>query len=99
MVKMLKLLRVGRLVRYFSQFEALVLNVWPHNVLRLMKIVFVVVLFSHWNGCVQYLIALWEGFPSDSWVVRDDARTRPRRPLPGVQLLLPSTRPHPHPSI
>jgi len=27
-------------------------------------------LFSHWNGCIQFLLASIEGFPSDCWVVR-----------------------------
>ena len=27
-------------------------------------------LFTHWNGCIQFLIAGLENYPSDSWVVR-----------------------------
>ena len=29
-----------------------------------------IVVFAHCNCCLQYLIALLEGFPIDSWVVR-----------------------------
>eukprot|EP00966_Prymnesium_polylepis_P285834 6602860-Prymnesium_polylepis.2 len=27
-------------------------------------------LFTHWNGCIQFLFASFDGFPEDSWVAR-----------------------------
>eukprot|EP00966_Prymnesium_polylepis_P328189 7383995-Prymnesium_polylepis.1 len=38
-------------------------------------------LFSHWNGCIQFLLASIENFPSDSWVVRAGLENKEVCPL------------------
>ena len=33
--------------------------------------------FAHWNACVQFLLAVLDGFPLDSWVERAGIRSAP----------------------
>ena len=65
-----------------SLCRSVILNSLPHNIVRLAKIIFLLIMFSHWNACIQYLIAAWEGFPADSWVVRADILEAGGKPLP-----------------
>jgi hypothetical protein len=37
-----------------------------HNMQRLGKLIFVMLMFSHWDGCLLYLVAYLEGFPANS---------------------------------
>ncbi len=41
------------------------------KIINIFNLVMVILVFSHWNGCVQYLIAYSEEFPQDSWAVHD----------------------------
>ena len=79
LVKLLRLLRVARLFRYLAKFEE-TLHFLNSNVVRLLKLLFVLLFFSHWNGCIQYFIASFDiivdantsetVFHPDTWVVR-----------------------------
>ena len=51
-------------------YEAIGLS---HNLQRLSKLMFLMLLFSHWDGCLLFLLAYLEGFPDNSWVVRAGA--------------------------
>jgi CRP-like cAMP-binding protein len=55
LTKLLRLLRVARLFRYFSKWEDHHHFASTH-VLRLCNLIVVLVLFSHWNGCLQYFL-------------------------------------------
>jgi len=37
--------------------------------LRILKLIGCMLLLSHWNGCVQFLIPYLLEFPDNSWVV------------------------------
>ena len=70
-VKLLRLLRLARLFRLLERWrEAIGLS---HNLQRLSKLMFLMLLFSHWDGCLLFLLAYLEGFPDNSWVVRAGA--------------------------
>ena len=64
LVRLLRLLRLPRLFRFMTQ--------WVEGDLassfRMAKLVIVIVLFVHWNACLQYLVPAIEEFPPDSWV-------------------------------
>ena len=36
--------------------------------MRILKLIGCMLLLSHWNGCVQFLIPRLMGFPDNSWV-------------------------------
>ncbi|KAK3732807.1 hypothetical protein QZH41_017708 [Actinostola sp. cb2023] len=66
-LSLLRLLRVSRLVRYMKRFEEL-LNI-ASGQLRIVKLIGCMMLLSHWNGCVQFLVPYLQGFPDNSWIV------------------------------
>ncbi|KAJ8025270.1 Potassium/sodium hyperpolarization-activated cyclic nucleotide-gated channel 4 [Holothuria leucospilota] len=66
-LSLLRLLRLTRLMRYVSRLEE-ILNV-EGAVIRIVHLVLIVLLISHWNGCIQFLIPFYQGFPEDSWVM------------------------------
>lgn len=68
MCGMLRLLRMARLLRYMERWEKA--SMLSGNVLRLVRLVVVMLFFSHWNGCIQFLIASIEGIDEESWPVR-----------------------------
>jgi hypothetical protein len=65
LVRLLRLLRTGRLFVIFRRWEAL----GSANVgfLRIAKLVAVVVLFLHVTACAWFLMDYAAGFPPDSW--------------------------------
>lgn len=66
--KLLRLLRLARLFRILDRWrEAIGLS---HNLQRLGKLMFIMLMFSHWDGCLLFLVSYLEGFPDESWVVR-----------------------------
>mmetsp|Transcript_15423 Transcript_15423/g.50692 ORF Transcript_15423/g.50692 Transcript_15423/m.50692 type:complete len:930 (-) Transcript_15423:50-2839(-) len=66
--RFLRLLRLPRLFRYLHRWEEQ-LNL-DTSFLRMGKLIFMIILFSHINACTQYLASRLEGFPMDGWVVR-----------------------------
>ena len=38
------------------------------SIARIINFILAVLLLSHWNGCVQFLVPYIQGFPRDSWV-------------------------------
>ena len=56
LVKLLRLLRLARLFRYLGKWEENI-QFLSSNILRLLKLLVFLIIFSHWNGCVQYFIA------------------------------------------
>eukprot|EP01135_Chromosphaera_perkinsii_P005166 Nk52_evm14s319 gene=Nk52_evmTU14s319 len=65
--KLLRILRITRLLRYIHRWQD-TLNISTSE-LRMYKLVFGMLVFAHWDGCMQFLIAFHMDFPSDSWVV------------------------------
>ncbi|CAH3129107.1 unnamed protein product [Porites lobata] len=75
LLSLLRLLRVSRLVRYIKRFEEL-LNIAAGQ-LRILKLIGCMLLLSHWNGCVQFLVPYLLEFPENSWVVINLLQDRP----------------------
>ena len=67
-VRMILLLMRG--FRYLARMEdRLHFDV---SAIRVAKLMYLIVLFSHSNACIQFLAARVDGFPENSWVVRND---------------------------
>ncbi len=66
LLTLIKLLRMSRLCRYMSRWEDLIqMN---SAVLRMAKLIVLMLLITHWNACLQYLVVSLSGYPQDSWV-------------------------------
>ena len=64
------ILLLSRFFRYLAKWqEQLHIDV---GAIRVGKLMFLIVLFSHTNACIQFLSARVEGFPEDSWVVKNN---------------------------
>ncbi|XP_063720665.1 potassium/sodium hyperpolarization-activated cyclic nucleotide-gated channel 1-like [Symsagittifera roscoffensis] len=68
-LSLMRLLRVSRLMRYATQWED-VFNL-ASAAIRILNLIFMMVLISHWNGCLMFLFPRIYDFPPDSWVVID----------------------------
>jgi hypothetical protein len=68
-VKLLRLLRVVRLLRLMEKFAEKTAYS-SQGALALMKLACGITIFAHWNGCIQFLVAGFENYPEDCWVVR-----------------------------
>ncbi|XP_057302359.1 potassium/sodium hyperpolarization-activated cyclic nucleotide-gated channel 1-like [Hydractinia symbiolongicarpus] len=65
-LSLLKLLRLSRVLRYVSKYEE-----FYHvttSVFRYIKLVLMMLLVAHWNGCLGFLVPLMQEFPKNSWV-------------------------------
>ena len=67
-IRMITLLMRG--FRYLARMEdRLHVDI---SAVRVAKLMYLIVLFSHSNACIQFLAARVDGFPENSWVVRND---------------------------
>ncbi|XP_077514697.1 potassium/sodium hyperpolarization-activated cyclic nucleotide-gated channel 2-like isoform X2 [Amblyomma americanum] len=73
---LLKLLRLSRLCRYLSSLQEHSFTT-PTVYVSLANIVGLMLLIAHWNGCLQFFVAMMQGFPEGSWVQRDGIQHRP----------------------
>ncbi|MGH0122175.1 UNVERIFIED_CONTAM: hypothetical protein FKN15_015479 [Acipenser sinensis] len=76
---LIRLLRVSRLVRFFSEWEQ-VANSNMEAVrlfIRIICLFAMILLLCHWNGCIQYFIPSLQDFPEDCWVVRENLTHAP----------------------
>jgi hypothetical protein len=75
---LLRLPRMLRLVRLFSIFRRWERMPWSRTgYLRIVKLALTFLLLVHWIGCGWFLVAVLEGFPSDSWAVVAGIRDLP----------------------
>ena len=58
-LKLLKLLRIARLLRYFARWEEH-LALFNSHTLRLLKVIMMVVIFAHWNACIQFYLGTYD---------------------------------------
>eukprot|EP01135_Chromosphaera_perkinsii_P011823 Nk52_evm14s2506 gene=Nk52_evmTU14s2506 len=65
--KLLRVLRISRLFRYLHRWQEIMVTV-GENYLRIVKLIFVMILFAHWSGCIQLMVARLMDFPPESWV-------------------------------
>ena len=78
LVKLLRLLRLARLFRYLGKWEENI-QFLSSNILRLLKLLVFLIIFSHWNGCVQYFIA---NFDLEQNPETDEVEIHPDMPPP-----------------
>ena len=73
LLRLLRLLRVTRIFRYLEQWEGTSVLLTSTS-LRVIKLVSVMIMFTHWDGCMHYLIAQLESdgvvMKADSWPMR-----------------------------
>ena len=73
----LRIFRLPRFFRYMGRWsDTLPLNT---SMQRIMKLVLMITLFSHFNGCLQFYISELEDFPEDGWVSRSCESDSPYR--------------------
>ncbi|XP_038073833.1 potassium/sodium hyperpolarization-activated cyclic nucleotide-gated channel 1-like [Patiria miniata] len=70
LLSLVRLLRLSRLMRFVRQWEQ-VFNV-AGAVIRIVNLIGIMILVSHWNGCLQFLVPMLQEFPQDSWVSIND---------------------------
>eukprot|EP00111_Clytia_hemisphaerica_P021482 TCONS_00063203-protein len=66
LLSLLKLLRLSRVMRYVSKYEDFY-NLTA-SVIRYIKLVCMMLMVAHWNGCLGFLVPMLQDFPVDSWV-------------------------------
>ncbi|XP_066497273.1 potassium/sodium hyperpolarization-activated cyclic nucleotide-gated channel 1-like isoform X3 [Hoplias malabaricus] len=73
-VSLIRLLRVPKLVRFYRDLE----KISDENYLkilmlfRIIRLFMIIIMLCHWNGCIQYFVSFLDGFPPDSWIVREN---------------------------
>ena len=87
LLKLLRLLRVARLLQLLGRIEERVVAAVNQSTLRLFNLLIVLLFFSHWQGCLQFLIASFDTTVGadgtsivhpDAWIVRAEiADVRP----------------------
>ena len=67
-------------ILYFSCVQAVLILLQLCNfaagLLRVVKLVTAMVLLTHWNGCIQYLVPVLQGIPEDSWIAINNLQVR-----------------------
>ncbi|XP_077554231.1 potassium/sodium hyperpolarization-activated cyclic nucleotide-gated channel 3-like [Haemaphysalis longicornis] len=71
-LKLLKLIRLTRLVRYLDNVEQNYFFYSNGVYLRMTNYIGLLLLLGHWNACLQFFVPRLQGFPSDSWVVKQE---------------------------
>lgn len=66
LINLLKLLRLFRLTRIMAQYEEIYRV--TVSIARYIKLVSLMLLLAHWNGCLQYLVPMLHDFPEGSWI-------------------------------
>ncbi|KAK8383316.1 hypothetical protein O3P69_011651 [Scylla paramamosain] len=71
LLSLVRLLRLSRLVRYVSQWEEVYVSSFLNMAsvfMRIFNLISMMLLIGHWSGCLQFLVPMLQGFPSNSWV-------------------------------
>jgi len=66
LLSLLKLFRLSRIMRFVSKYEDFY-NLTA-SVIRYMKLILMMLMVAHWNGCLGFLIPMLQDFPKDCWV-------------------------------
>ncbi len=69
LLRLPKLLRITRMFIIFRRWE--ILSWMNPGILRIIKFIITILLIIHVLSCTWFLSALMEGFPDQSWVVRE----------------------------
>ncbi|XP_077514352.1 uncharacterized protein LOC144125121 isoform X2 [Amblyomma americanum] len=76
MLSLLRLLRLSRLVRYVSQWEEVYFLNMASVFMKIFNLICMMLLIGHWSGCLQFLVPMLQGFPSNSWVAINELETK-----------------------
>ncbi|XP_053211837.1 potassium/sodium hyperpolarization-activated cyclic nucleotide-gated channel 2-like isoform X2 [Panonychus citri] len=74
MLSLLRLLRLSRLVRYVSQWEEVYFLNMASVFMKIFNLICMMLLIGHWSGCLQFLVPMLQGFPSNSWVAINELK-------------------------
>jgi len=44
--------------------------------MRIFNLICMMLLIGHWSGCLQFLVPMLQGFPSNSWVAINELQVR-----------------------
>nr|ABI94038.1 hyperpolarization-activated cyclic nucleotide-modulated cation channel splice variant A-I [Panulirus interruptus] len=75
LLSLVRLLRLSRLVRYVSQWEEVYFLNMASVFMRIFNLISMMLLIGHWSGCLQFLVPMLQGFPSNSWVAINELQT------------------------
>lgn len=64
-VRINRLVRLGRLTQFFNQTETR--SSYP-NTTRIITLIVYILIIIHWNGCIYFQLSHWIGFGTDQWV-------------------------------
>uniref|UniRef100_H2RF43 Cyclic nucleotide-binding domain-containing protein n=1 Tax=Pan troglodytes TaxID=9598 RepID=H2RF43_PANTR len=69
-LSLLRLLRLSRLIRYIHQWEEIFHMTYDlaSAVMRFCNLISMMLLLCHWDGCLQFLVAMLQDFPCNCWV-------------------------------
>lgn len=80
LLSLLRIFRFVRLMRYVQKLEEIIVSSrtdsrsiqFEGRMITFLNLLFVIAVFSHWNGCIQYFVPHLMGFPDDSWPIREN---------------------------
>nr|AAQ16311.1 hyperpolarization-activated ion channel [Panulirus argus] len=78
LLSLVRLLRLSRLVRYVSQWEEVYVSSFLNMAsvfMRIFNLISMMLLIGHWSGCLQFLVPMLQGFPSNSWVAINELQS------------------------
>ncbi|TGZ37830.1 Potassium/sodium hyperpolarization-activated cyclic nucleotide-gated channel 4 [Temnothorax longispinosus] len=76
LLSLVRLLRLSRLVRYVSQWEEVYFLNMASVFMRIFNLICMMLLIGHWSGCLQFLVPMLQGFPSNSWVAINELQSK-----------------------
>ena len=69
LLRLLRFLRIQRMVKFSK--KRTIMDRFSTFAKRILKLLMVVMIFSHWNACAQYFVVDQMDYPDDSWVIMD----------------------------
>lgn len=80
LLSLLRIFRFVRLMRYVQKLEEIIVSSrndsrsiqFEGRMITFLNLLFVIAVFSHWNGCIQYFVPHLMGFPDDSWPIMEN---------------------------
>lgn len=66
LLNLLKLLRLSRIIRGITQYEEVYCLTF--GLLRYIKLISMMLVVAHWNGCLHFMLPMLQEFPPNCWV-------------------------------
>ncbi len=45
--------------------------------MRILNLIALIILLAHWNGCLQFMVPMFQNFPADCWVALNGLQNAP----------------------